>query len=185
MKKTFIRQFTAGIACVSVIAALSACGSTAADTVAETTVDAQETANAVQEAADAVADAADEENMMSFEDEVKAVQDTLTFMGALKTKDDADKKVDIAIFRNDDGDVIYIYSENGEVVDYGMYTTEDAKTDDGRDYSKIIGGMDTYGYYFNEDLASGIIVDKDGNVYDAVELTEDDARAFVTKTLGG
>ena len=66
-----------------------------------------------------------------------------------------------------------------------MYTTEDAKTADGREYAKVVGGTETYGYYFNEDLVTGIIVDQDENVYDAVEVTEDDARAFVAQTLGG
>ncbi len=175
MKNTMIRHFVTGVAAVSMIAALTACGNTASNA----TAPADE---AVQDAADAVAD--EEEGLMSLEDEIKAVQDTLTFMGGLKTADGADKKIDLAIFRNDDGDVIYIYVED-DSLDYGMYTTETTKTADGREYAKITGGNETYGYYFNEDLVSGILVDTKGNVYDAVELTEDAARAYVAKTLGG
>jgi hypothetical protein len=155
------------------IAALTACGKAGS---------AEQAADAVQEVAEA---AAEEEGMPNPEEEIKAVQATLTFMGGLKTKDDAAKSIQTAIFRNDQGDVIYIYAEDGTVHDYGMYTTEDAKTADGREYAKVVGGMGTYGYYFNEDLTSGIIVDQDENVYDAVELTEDDARAYVAQTLGG
>ena len=58
-------------------------------------------------------------------------------------------------------------------------------TDDGRTYEKLIGTMGEYGYYFNEDLVSGIIVDSEGNVYDAVELDEAASRELVSKTLGG
>ncbi|MCR5674662.1 MAG: hypothetical protein K6G16_03035 [Lachnospiraceae bacterium] len=175
MKNTTIRHFVTGIAAVSLIAALTACGKTAPEAVTQA-------ADAVQEAADAVAD--EEDGLMSLEDQIKAVQDTLTYMGGLKTADGADKKIELAIFRNDNGDVIYIYAE-GDSLDYGIYTTETTKTADGREYARITGGTSTYGYYFNDDLVSGILVDTAGNVYDAVELDEDACRAYVAKTLGG
>lgn len=172
-RKTVLRQLMTGIVSLSMIAALTACGKAGS---------AEQAADAVQEVAEA---AAEEEGMPNPEEEIKAVQDTLTYMGGLKTKDDAAKSIQVAIFRNDEGDVIYIYAEDGTVHDYGMYTTEDAKTADGREYAKVVGGTETYGYYFNEDLVTGIIVDQDENVYDAVEVTEDDARAYVAQTLGG
>lgn len=120
---------------------------------------------------------------MDRQDQIEAVQDTLTFMGGLKTVDTADKNLAVTIFRNDQGSIIFIYAEDDEVVDYGMYETEDATTADGRTYSKIMGGAFTYGYYFNDDLNSGIIVDSTGEAFEAAALDEVEARVYVNKTL--
>ncbi|WP_044914393.1 hypothetical protein [Butyrivibrio sp. WCE2006] len=140
----------------------------------------------IDEAETPKADNASEEEdyTENIDDEIQAVQDTLVFMGGLKTADDAEKSIDIAMFRNDQGDIIYIYEEDGSL-DYGIYTTEDATTEDGREYAKITGSDKTYGYYFNEDLTTGIIVDTTGKVFEAVELDETAAREYVAKTIGG
>jgi hypothetical protein len=156
-----------------------ACGKNAE----EVAVEATESVSEVAETAGEVAETAGEE-MMSLEEQIQAVQDTLVFMGGLKTDDGAAKDIEIAMFRNDQGDIIYIYVEDGHL-DYGMWTAEDATTADGKPYSKLTGGEKEYGYYFNEDLVTGIIVDADGTVYDAVELDETVSRELVSKTLGG
>ena len=178
MKSNVIRGIVNGVCAVMLIASVTACGKS-------NEADAVQAVETVQEES-SVSEAADdsEEDMMSLDDQVSAVQDTLTYMGGLKTADDADKAIDIAMFRNEDGDIIYIYEEDGSL-DYGMYTTESATTDDEKEYAKIEGSIGTYGYYFNEDLVSGIIVDTTGTAYDVVELDEDGARAYVSKTLGG
>ena len=174
MKTDAINKVLAGLTVASIFAVLVACGKSATNA---------STTNAGETAAE-VTDAAGEEGMMSLEEQIQAVQDTLTFMGGLKTADGAAKDIDIAMFRNDQGDLIYIYVENGHL-DYGMWTTEETTTADGKTYAKLIGGEKEYGYYFNEDLKTGIIVDSEGTVYDAVELDEGVARAFVNTTLGG
>ncbi len=182
MKSNVIKSNVTGACAVMLVASLTACGNSsevAAQEVAEQVEDAAEQVEEVSEQAEEVA-----EEMPNLEEEIQNVQDTLTFMGGLKTADDADKAIDIAIFRNENGDIIYIYEEDGSL-DYGMYTTEDTTTDDGRQYAKIECGLGTYGYYFNEDLVTGIIVDTTGKVYDAVELDEAGAREYVRKTLGG
>ena len=175
MKSNVIRSIVTGACAVMLVASLTACGNS-------NEVAAQEVAEQVEDAAEQVEEVAEE--MPDPEEEIQNVQDTLTFMGGLKTADDADKAIDIAMFRNENGDIIYIYEEDGSL-DYGMYTTEDTTTDDGKQYAKIEGRLGTYGYYFNEDLVTGIIVDTEGNVYDAVELDEAGAREYVSKTLGG
>ena len=79
-------------------------------------------------------------------------------------------------FRNDTGDVIYAIYELGRY-DYGTFTTEDATTADGTSYTQIFASENkTYGYYFNEDLTSGILVNADGQAYDALTLDETVAR---------
>lgn len=182
-EKNVVKKIITGLMAATMCLSLAACGNSAAAEVAETA--GEQVAEVTEEVADEVAETAgEEEGMMSLEDQIKAVQDTLTFMGGLQTKDDADKHIDLSIFRNDQGDVVYIYND-GDIFDYGIFTTEESKTDDGRTYEKLIGTMGEYGYYFNEDLVSGIIIDQNGTVYDAVELTEDAARDYVSKTLGG
>lgn len=118
------------------------------------------------------------------EAQIQAVQDTLVYMGGLKTPDDAEKSIELAIFRNEQGDLVGIVTEDG-TLHYGMFTTEDGKLEDGREYARMRIEDLVYGYYFNDDLVSGILVDTEGNVYDAGELSEDAAREYVRKTLGG
>ena len=191
MNGKFIRTLVTGIAATAMIASLTACGSTGAaeatEAVAETAEAAVDSAEAVAETAEAAVETAEaaSEEMPDLESEIKAVQDSLVFMGGLKTAEGSAKDIDIAMFRNESGDIIYIYAVDGTIKDYGMYTTEEATTADGKTYSKITGSVYEYGYYFNEDLVTGIIVDTDETVYDAVELTEDDAREFVRQSLGG
>ncbi len=187
MNRKFIRTLVTGIAATAMIAALTACGDTAAE-VAETAEVVEEAAETAEEVAADVAEAtenAEDDGMMDLESQIQAVQDTLVYMGGLSTAEGSDKAIDIAMFRNDQGSIVYIYAVDGTISDYGMYETEDATTADGRTYYKIVGGSSEYGYYFNEDLVTGIIVDADGNVYDAVELSEDGAREFVRQSLGG
>ncbi len=191
MNRRLIRTLVTGIAATAMIASLTACGNTAAtaatEAVAETAEAAAETAEAVAETAEAAAETAEAaaDEMPDLESEIKAVQDSLTFMGGLMTAEGSAKDIDIAMFRSEQGEIIYIYAVDGTIKDYGMYTTEETTTADGKTYSKITGSDSEYGYYFNEDLVTGIIVDTDGTVYDAVELTEDSARDFVRQSLGG
>ena len=179
MKTEILRKVLAGLTVTTIFGILGACGKNAEEVASEAT----EAVSEVAETAGEVAETAGEE-MMSLEEQIQAVQDTLVFMGGLKTGDDAAKDIEVAMFRNDQGDIIYVYVEDGHL-DYGMWTTEDATTDDGKPYYKLTGGEKEYGYYFNEDLVTGIIVDADGTVYDAVELDEKVARDFVSQTLGG
>jgi hypothetical protein len=180
MKHNIIKRIVTGLVAATMCLALAACAN------GDIKKEADDATEQVAEVADQAADVAESaaEEMPNPEDEIQAVQDSLVFMGGLKTADDAAKKIDVCMFRNEQGDIIYIYND-GDIFDYGMFTTEEAKTDDGRTYEKLIGTMGEYGYYFNEDLVSGIIVDSEGNVYDAVELDEAASREYVSKTLGG
>jgi len=67
-----------------------------------------------------------------------------------------------------------------------MYETEDAKTDDGQEYTKILASQDkTWGYHFREDLTEGILVDDGGRVRDALAMDESVARDLVKTTILG
>ena len=178
MKNNVIRRIVVGIVAATMCLSLAACGNK------DVKQEVSETTEQVAEVAQEVAETVAEDEMPNPEEELQAVQDSLVFMGGLKTADDAAKKIDVCMFRNEQGDIIYIYND-GDIFDYGMFTTEETKTDDGRTYSKLTGTMGEYGYYFNEDLVTGIIVDSEGNVYDAVELDEAASRELVSKTLGG
>ena len=178
MKHNIIKRIVTGLVAATMCLALAACAN------GDIKKEADETAEQVTEVAQETTETAAEDEMPNPEEELQAVQDSLVFMGGLKTADDAAKKIELCMFRNDNGDIIYILSDEGSL-DYGMWTTEDAQTADGQTYVKLIGGMSEYGYYFNDDLVTGIIVDPEGNVYDAVELDETASREYVSKTLGG
>jgi hypothetical protein len=145
-------------------------------------------AEAVSEGAAEVAEgaasaAADE--MISDEENNELVQATLTYMGGLYVNSNPDNDMELAIFRNEEGDIIYIIYELGSY-EYGMYTTEDAKLDDGRTYEKIIVNDEkTYGYYFADNLEEGILISTNGEVYDALALDESVARDLVRTTIVG
>ncbi|MCR5055200.1 MAG: hypothetical protein K6A69_10195 [Lachnospiraceae bacterium] len=107
------------------------------------------------------------------------IQPTLTYFGSLKANDTDDQ---MAVFKNENGDVIYLFKFDG-VLDYGIVEeTGTATTDDGQEYATV-DLMETYGYYFtNEDATEGILV-KDGEVLKATELGEEGARELVNETL--
>ena len=146
----------------------SAEDTTAADTAAEDTV-AEDTQQA----------AADE--VIDDQAEFEKLKESLVYMGGLNVTDD---DLQFAMYRNNDSGDLLVYVKKQGSLDYGMLETEDAKLDDGTEYSKFnLGGTD-YGYYFNEDLVSGIFVDG-GNKYDGTELTEDAALKLVEETMLG
>ena len=121
---------------------------------------------------------------INLDEEVEKVQATLTYMGGLYVNHDPENDMELAIFRNEDGDIIYIIYELGHY-DYGMYTTEDKTLEDGTTYEEIQATDATYGYYFDEDLTTGILVGADGVVREAIELDESVARDLVTYTIKG
>ena len=182
MKNVFMKKLAAGIVVIGMTTAMSGCASTAGAASAKRASSAPtagvETVLGTETDEEAVEDIADTDS------QIRKVQDSLVYMGGLKTLDDAGKDIEFSIFRNEDGNLIGIIDEDG-VLHYGIFTTEDAKLADGREYAKItIEDLD-YGYYFNEDLTTGIVVDTKGTVYDAVELSEEAAREYVSKTLVG
>lgn len=122
---------------------------------------------------------------IDMEEEVAKVQATLTYMGGLYVNHDPENDMELAIFRNEEGDIIYIIYELGHW-DYGMYETVDKTTDDGRDYAEIQTSDPVYGYYFtDEECNEGILIGADGKVRDAIALDESVARDMVRYTLVG
>ena len=122
---------------------------------------------------------------IDMEEEVAKVQATLTYMGGLYVNHDPENDMELAIFRNEEGDIIYIIYELGHW-DYGMYETVDKTTDDGRDYAEIQATDAVYGYYFtDEECNEGILIGADGKVRDAIALDESVARDMVRYTLVG
>lgn len=110
------------------------------------------------------------------------IQPTLVYFGSLKATDNDNQ---FAVFRNDAGDLVYLFEFDG-TLDYGIpvESTGTATTADGQEYTTVTLGDIVYGYAFTDtDATEGFIVDKDGNVYQAKELGEDGARALVDKTL--
>lgn len=178
------KRVLAGLLAIGMTAALAACGSDAATQEAATEV-VEETAEETTEAVEDAAEDVSEEAGMDPEAENEAIQATLTYMGGLYVNGNPDDDMELAIFRNEDGDTIFVIYELG-AFNYGFYTTEDATTEDGREYEKVlVDDETTYGYYFNEDLESGILVGADGTVYDAIALDESVARDLVKTTITG
>ena len=177
------KRLLTGLLAIGMTMTLAACGSEAAtqEAATETAAEATEADTETTEAADDVS----EEAGMDPEAENETIQATLTYMGGLYVNGNPDNDMELAIFRNEDGNVIYVIYELG-TLNYGFYTTEDATTEDGRTYEKVlVDEKTTYGYYFNEDLESGILIGTDGTVYDAIALDESVARDLVKTTITG
>lgn len=186
MKKQVSKKLLGCVLSAGLMLTMVACGSTSDSVSAknlshyttEDTEEVEEIETTIEENDTA------EDDLGDREEQIQEVQDTLVYMGGLKTLDGAEKSIELAIFRNEVGDLVGIVTDDGDL-HYGMFTTEDAVLEDGRTYAKIHIEDLVYGYYFNEDLVSGILIDTEGKVYDAGELSEDAAREYVRKTLGG
>ena len=138
---------------------------------------AEEVEEVVEEAVDEAEDA-----MPTAEEEYEAVKATLTYMGGLYAVDE-NCDLQIALFRNTDGDIVTVISKGGVVTDYGFAENEEAETEDGQAYTKILLDEKEFGYSFDEDLTTGIVVDEDGASYKANELDEEEAFAMVKSTI--
>lgn len=71
-------------------------------------------------------------------------------------------------FYKKDGEPVVVITEYGNTY-FGSYITEDAKLEDGTKYTKMNVQDKIYGYHFNEDM-TGILVDQEGNKYEAKQL---------------
>jgi hypothetical protein len=138
---------------------------------------AEEVEEVVEEAVDETEDA-----MPTAEEEYEAVKATLTYMGGLYAVDE-NCDLQIALFRNTDGDILTVISKGGVVTDYGFAENEEDETEDGQAYTKILIDEKEFGYSFDEDLTTGIVVDEDGASYKANELAEEEAFAMVKSTI--
>ena len=125
----------------------------------------------------------DEDVMPSAEEMVAAVLADLVYEGGLVAEGD-ESDLAVAFYRYQDDPLTLVY-ENGTIVEYGYnYNVTDATLEDGTKYSDMTIGAVECGYYFFED-GSGIVVDADGNKYDAVAMDEDKAIELVTRTITG
>ncbi|MCR4686752.1 MAG: hypothetical protein K5659_04220 [Lachnospiraceae bacterium] len=145
-------------------------------------VEEQVTEEVEEAAEEVVEEVTEDEEMPTAEEEYEAVKATLTYMGGLYAVDE-NCDLQIALFRNTDGDIVTVITEGGAVVDYGFATNEDAETEDGTAYTKIIFGDNEYGYTFDEDLTTGLVINKDGASYKANALDEEEAFAMVKSTI--
>ena len=103
----------------------------------------------------------------------------VVYMGGLYARSETNDMM-LALYKTDDKSVVVI-TEFGNIY-YGNYVTEDAKLLDGTQYTKITVQDKTYGYYFYEDL-TGILVDQDGNKYEAKKLDESVATDMLMSAL--
>ena len=143
----------------------------------------EQVAEEVEEAAEEVVEeVSEDEEMPTAEEEYEAVKATLTYMGGLYAVDE-NCDLQIALFRNTDGDILTVISKGGVVTDYGFAENEEAETEDGQAYTKILIDEKEFGYSFDEDLTTGIVVDEDGASYKANELDEEEAFAMVKSTI--
>ena len=112
-------------------------------------------------------------------------QDTLRYMGGLYVNGNPENDMELAVFRNEQDEVLFVIYELG-TYEYGTYTTEDAETEDGRAYTKImVDDEKAYGYSFSENLTEGILVSADGKVYNALALDESAARDLAGAMITG
>ncbi len=96
------------------------------------------------------------------------------YMGGLYISE-PDNDLMLAMYREPDGDLIGLVTKQGETW-VGDFTTEDAKLEDGTEYSKMLIDGAEFGYHFDVEgdgaVAGGKLIDEDKKVYDAKPLDE-------------
>jgi hypothetical protein len=191
MKKKLVMTMLAGVMSLALCTACTSGAEAPAEEAAtEETVEATEevaeepTEETAEEPTEEAAEAEAEDEGVDEEANLEAVQASLTYMGGLYVNGNPDCDMELALFRNEDGDMIGIVYELGSI-EYGMYETETGTLSDGTEYTVISFGEKKFGYYFDESLETGILVDQDGNVNEALALDESVARDLVTTTLMG
>ena len=196
--KRNIGTMLSAAAAISLSAALTACGGAGGTQAPAEAPAAQESADpsasqtgAAEAAESEEPQAAEEETDLSDQPgmnptaEFEAVKATLTYMGGLKVKDDPSNDMEFALYRNEDGNLVGLVFEKGRIY-YGICDLpEKATLEDGREYEKLKIEEADFGYYFSEDLTSGILVNEEGKVFDAVELPESRADELVKSTITG
>lgn len=105
------------------------------------------------------------------------------YVGGLYARSEVNDMM-LALFKSGNNDMDAVIITEGDKLYYGQFTTEEAKTKDGKDYMRITVENKTYGYHINEDK-TGILVDQDGNVYDAKELDVSVATDMIARTVYG
>ena len=129
-------------------------------------------------------------NLSSTSEEVIESKDLLkelkvVYMGGLYARSEVNDMM-LALFKSS-GTPIVVITELGKLY-YGEYVTEDATLADGTKYTKITVEGKTYGYYFDGDvkeLNGGILVDQEGNKYEAKTLDESVAIDMAKRTVVG
>lgn len=188
MKKKLVMTMLAG---VMSLALCTACASEPAAPAEEAAT--EETAEATEEVAEEPAEETAEEpaeetaegdDEIDIYAEVETIQASLTYMGGLYVNGNPDCDMELALFKNEDGDMIAIVYDEGSI-EYGNYETEDGTLDDGTAYTILYIGDKTFGYFFEESLETGILIDQEGNVNEAIALDESVARDLVTTTIVG
>ncbi len=112
------------------------------------------------------------------EDEVPFRDLGVWYMGGLVSNEEGfDMKLGIYRINGDEVAVV----TDGDDIYYGLYETEDAKFDDGTEFTLITVGDKKFGYRFQDDN-KGFLVDNDDNIIEAVALDEQTAMELVEGT---
>lgn len=119
------------------------------------------------------------------DDVVPARDQDLVFMGGLYISD-PENDLMLALYRRD-GDPVAVITKLGNVYQ-GEFVTEETKTADGHEYTKITVDGKDFGYFFDEgyledSTIGGLLIDEDGTVYDAKPLDESVAMEDMSKNL--
>ena len=106
-------------------------------------------------------------------------------MGGLFVNDSEDCDTELAIFKNEDGGLVYLVYEADNIY-YGLDPEcTDLELEDGTSVTAFTLDDADFGYAFSEDMTEGILVDSNGDIHTAAELSEEEARAMVAVTLVG
>lgn len=126
-----------------------------------------------------------EEEVVDDEANLEAVQASLTYMGGLFVNDSEECDTELAIFKNEDGGLVYLVYEADNIY-YGLDPEcVDLELEDGTAVTAFTLDDADFGYAFNEDMTEGVLVDSNGDIHTASELSEEEARAMVAVTLVG
>ena len=191
MKKKFV--VVAMITVMSTAFMLTGCtNETPAEPAVEPTEEVTEEAEATEEVVEEepveeepVEEEVVEEEVVDDAANLEAVQASLTYMGGLFVNDSEDCDTELAIFKNEDGNLVYLVYEADNIY-YGLDPEcTDLELEDGTSITAFTLDDADFGYTFSEDMTEGILVDSKGDIHTAAELSEEEARAMVAVTLVG
>ena len=189
MKKKLVMTMLAGVMSLAICTACTDTTEVTTEEPAEATEEAVEEEPAEEVEEEPAEEEAEEEEAedegVDEEANLEAVQASLTYMGGLYVNGVDNCDMELAIFRNEEGNLVYlVYDE--DTVYYGLDPEcTDVEAEDGTAVTAFTLNDATFGYVFSEDMTEGVLVDANGGVYSALALDEEEARAMVTVTLMG
>ena len=179
-EETVMKKYALVMATILSVGMMAGCGSHTEAPVTES-VPVEETVQSTE--TDAVTEAAPADTTPSATIVNENENSDIVYLGGLYAVSPT-CDMNLALFQSAGEPVAIVEIPAENILYYGTYTTEDAKLEDGTEYTLLTVEDHKFGYFFLDEY-TGILVDEDGNVYDAKAMDESFAMDMVNTTING